>query len=346
MKRWRLSVPSLLAGLLALFGQLPLVSGAQPQVPAGVRSFVNYRGLEKMAMVTVSVSNRTASSQLQVHRDLVYGKAGLASLKLDLYVPPRIRGSLRPAVIFIHGGGWAMGDKGDCHEAETLAGYGFVTANINYRLCWLSKFPAQVEDCKAAVRYLRFHAARLGVDPARIGVWGASAGGHLAMMLGCADARAGMEGSSGPRNVSSRVQAVCSYFGPTDLAGEFANPLTLGGQIVHFFMGPFRPPQDFVKASPIAHVSRDDPPLLMVHGDSDWLVPIRHSERMLLAYRQVGVEANLLRVSNADHGFMPKDFRKPVQPSETQRMAAVAGFFNRHLRRAPRPISVALAPQQ
>ncbi|MBI4869300.1 MAG: alpha/beta hydrolase [Candidatus Wallbacteria bacterium] len=306
-------------------------AASEGDVPPLVRAFVDYRK-PTAAGRSKSIAGRPVIPGVRVDANVEYGRAGWESLKLDLYQPSRRPRRPVPAVLFIHGGGWALGDKAEGTFAGYLATRGYVVASINYRLCWLAKFPAAVEDCKAAVRWMRANARRLSVDPERIGVWGASAGGHLAMMVGCAGREAGLEGSSGTPGISSHVNAVVSYFGPADLAGEFANPLSLGGQIVRFFMGPFRPPVDFVKASPVHHVGAGDPPLLLVHGDSDWLVPIRQSEIMLDAYRAAGLQARLVRVRNADHGFMPKDVFAPVTPNSNERWQHVIGFFDRHLK--------------
>ena len=120
-------------------------------------------------------------------------------------------------MLWLHGGGWERGDKNGSSGAKFLAAAGFVTASIYYRLSGEAKFPADLEDCKCAIRYLRANAAKFDLDPDRIGVAGASSGGHLALLLGMADEKAGLEGSGGWPNVSSRVRAVVSYYGPTDL---------------------------------------------------------------------------------------------------------------------------------
>ncbi|MBI3890371.1 MAG: alpha/beta hydrolase [Candidatus Wallbacteria bacterium] len=304
---------------------------ADPSIPPLVRAFVEYRQKPAEARSKAAGTSRQWLTGVRVVRNVEYGRAGWASLRADLYFPQRRR-EKAPAVLYIHGGGWALGDRSEGEMAGYLAHYGYVVASIDYRLCWLAKFPAAVEDCKAAVRWMRANSRRLGVDPERIGVWGASAGGHLAMMVGCADASAGLEGNSGNPGISSRVRAVCSYFGPSDLAGEFANPFSLGGQIVQFFMGPFRSPRDFVAASPVSHVGPGDPPLLMLHGDRDGLVPFRQSQLMFDAYRRFGLDATLIAVRNADHGFMPKDLLAPVTPNSAQRWNIVLSFFDRHLK--------------
>ena len=148
-----------------------------------------------------------------------------------------------------------------------LADAGFVTASIFYRLSGDSPFPADIQDCKCAIRYLRANAKTYGIDPDRIGVAGASAGGHLAELVATADDKAGLEGDGGWQNVSSRVQAASAYYGVSDFtvgAREFQHHT--GKVVLKLFRGDEKEkPELYKQASPITHVSKDDPPLLLVH---------------------------------------------------------------------------------
>ncbi|MBN2000034.1 alpha/beta hydrolase, partial [candidate division KSB1 bacterium] len=147
-------------------------------------------------------------------RDVEFADINEKSLLLDLYIPAA-EGPL-PLVIWIHGGAWRAGDKNVTPAVPLLTDHGFAVASISYRFSQHAIFPAQLHDCKAAVRWLRAHANKYHLDPLRFGVWGASAGGHLAAMLGTTGDEGTLEGKVGRKRGSSRVQAVCDWFGPTD----------------------------------------------------------------------------------------------------------------------------------
>ena len=150
-----------------------------------------------------------------IHRDLVYKTVNGAVLTLDLYCPEKFSGAV-PVIIYIHGGGWRSGRKERC-PAVALVQDGYAVASIDYRLTSTAPFPAQIEDCKAAVRWLRANAAKYNLDADRIGVWGMSAGGHLAALLGTSGGVPELEGSGDNMQYSSQVQAVCDVAGPADL---------------------------------------------------------------------------------------------------------------------------------
>jgi len=269
-----------------------------------------------------------------VERDIQYGRGADIPLLLDIYRPKETPKKPMPAIVFIHGGGWRGGSKSGFKFAGELVGRGYVAASIDYRLSGVAKFPAAVEDCKCAVRWLRANAAKYNVDPNRIGVWGGSAGGHLSLMVACADAKAGLEGNGGSAGVSSRVQAACSWFGPTDLSkrrSDFEGGA--GAAVVIAFIGatPEEKPELYKQASPISYVSKDDPPILLVHGDADRLVPIAQSEAMLAELKRAGVEASLIRVKNGGHGFMPVD-AAATEPSLQEIVKRTIDFFDKHLK--------------
>lgn len=265
--------------------------------------------------------------QSHVLRDLEYARPQGRSLKLDLYRPRSVQAPL-PLVIFIHGGGWKEGDKANAVQA-VLAGYGYAVASINYRLSTEAPFPAQIEDCKAAVRWLRAHAAEYRLDPQRVGAWGNSAGGHLAALVGLSPDRKEWE-VGGHLDQSSRVQAVCDFFGPTDLTdleGGAKAParIKLVRQLIG---GPLKQNAERVRlASPLFHVVAGAPPFFIAHGLDDDLVPVRHSRKLHQALRQQQVPAEILEVAKAGHGFSPTS-----QPPQGQIYLRVLAFFNRHLK--------------
>jgi acetyl esterase/lipase len=218
---------------------------------------------------------RLSAADIEIERDVEYGKGGDTPLLLDIYRPKGRPKELLPAVMMVHGGGWRDCDKMTVPmPPRNLAARGYFVASIDYRLSGKACFPAAVEDCKCAVRWMRAHAGTYSVDPDRIGVVGASAGGHLVLMLGCADEKAGFEGTGGHPNQSSRVQAVCDFCGPTDLlTQELKPPLLI--EVEQDFIGATidQKPAAFKKASPIEYVSRENPPTLIIHGDQDDIVP-------------------------------------------------------------------------
>ena len=247
----------------------------------------------------------------RVLRDLEYVPGGHERQKLDLYLPGEVSSELRPLVIWVHGGAWMSGSKDYC-PARPLLEQGYAVASINYRLSQHALFPAQIEDCKAAVRWLRAHAGEYGLDPKRFGAWGASAGGHLAALLGTTG---DVEEFDVGENLeqSSRVQAVCDFFGPTNFAKMSAFPSEMDHDApdspeARLIGGPVQESPDEVRqADPITYVTEDDPPFLIVHGDKDPLVPHNQSELLLAALEEATVSATLYTVKDGGHG----GFRDP-----------------------------------
>ena len=224
-----------------------------------------------------------------------------------------------PLVIWVHGGGWSRGNK-DRAPTAGLTRRGFAGASIQYRLSGKASFPAQIHDCKAAVRYLRANAAKYNIDPDRIGVWGASAGGHLVSLLATSDGNKDLEGTVGDNpGVSSRVQAVCDFFGPTDLVDLTPR---MGSPAIAALMGGSAEakPDAYAAANPITHIDKTDVPFLIMHGDKDTLVPMRQSEMLEKALHAAGVPVTLFVVKGAGHGF-----------AGLAEARMVVGFFERTL---------------
>ena len=240
-----------------------------------------------------------------IDRDLVYTKIGDRELRLDLFRPDV--SSATPLVVWVHGGGWKTGSKNGT-PALPLLDRGIAVASVEYRLSGEARFPAAVEDCKAAVSFLRLNAKKYNLDPARFGAWGSSAGGHLVAMLGTIGEE---DFNTHPvtKEASSRVQAVCNWFGPSD----FLRMNDFPGKIDHdapgspeslFIGGPIQKNRDKVaRANPMTYVSSDDPPFLHLHGESDQLVPFNQSELLHAALTSAGVQSTLHRVAKGDHGF-------------------------------------------
>jgi len=259
---------------------------------------------------------------VKVLRDLPYVEGGHERNRLDLYLPEKAEGQL-PLVVWIHGGAWAMGSKEGC-PAVPLTTKGYAVASINYRLSQHAVFPAQIADCKAAIRWLRANAAKYHLDSDHIGVWGASAGGHLVAMLGTAGGVKELEGTGGNLDQSSRVQCVVDWFGPSDLltmAGSHDNP---GSPEARLIGGPVQENKEKArKASPVTYVSKDSAPFLIMHGDQDKLVPLSQSEVLAEALKKAGVETTLVVVQGNGHGG--PGFGSP----ENRKL--IVDFFAKHL---------------
>lgn len=283
-------------------------------------------------LFTLFTSNARAQKQeITVEEDIPYRKAtdGVKApdhWKLDLAMPKEGKGPF-PLVICVHGGAWRAGNR---KQTSTLmkqfAQRGFVSATISYRLVGVAKFPAQIEDCKAAVRFLRARAKKYRINPDKVGAIGFSAGGHLVSLMGVADGKAKLEGDGGNADQSSRVQAVVSFFGPTDFINKSWSEQVEKLLLVPFLGGSYKDAKKtYVKASPLTYVSKDDPPHLFFHGDKDTLVGIHHSKDMAAALKKIDVPAEVVVMEGVGHG-LPSDSKKREAVIEQ-----AIGFFTKKL---------------
>jgi len=247
----------------------------------------------------------------EIQRDLVYDTIGSRALRLDLYRPPGTTGQTLPLVIWVHGGGWHSGSK-DKTRASALVLDGFAIASVEYRLSREAQWPAQIEDVRSAVRWLRANAEDLGVDPTRFAAWGSSAGGHLVAMLGTGGDVAELDGEGrGTPNESSAVRAVVDWYGVTDLLSIQSHALPCS-TIDHnapdspegIILGCAIPdcPDRAAHASPITYVSAADPPFLLMHGTEDSAVPPLQSQVLHDALTAQGVDSTLVFLEGAGHG--------------------------------------------
>lgn len=270
---------------------------------------------------------------IEIARDITYGLVDGRELKLDI-VRPVVRAQNAPAVVFVHGGGWRAGDKASgIRFLSALAKKGYVGVTISYRLTPIAYFPAQIEDVKCAVRYLRANAASLGIDPERIGAWGPSAGGHLVSLLATSSDVEKWNVSGGWAGYSSRVSAVVDFYGPANLLTMASQPGACASSFDHaaadapegLLLGCAIPacPEKALEASPETYVSGDDPPILIMHGTADCVVPVAQSRDFDAALRRAGVDSTLVVFDGAGHGG-------PVFEAAVPR---VIEFFDRHLRR-------------
>jgi acetyl esterase/lipase len=297
---------------------------AQLSRAAGIHSAMKFIA----ACLCLATCSFAQTAGMKSHRDMVYVEGGHERHKLDLYLPEKANGPM-PLIIWVHGGGWQNGSKDGCPPLR--GGYierGYAVASINYRLSVHAVFPAQIEDCKAAIRWLRAHAKEYGLDAKRFGVWGSSAGGHLVALLGTSGEVKEFDVGA-HLDQSSRVQAVCDYYGPTDFTVFVSTPgyerhatadapeaKLIGGAVL----------ENKVKAArvnPITYISKDDPPFLIVHGDQDPTVPINQSQLLFEALKKTGVSAHFHTIHGAGHGgpgFAGQDISGMVSTFFDQRL--------------------------
>ena len=265
-----------------------------------------------------------------VERDITYSTVADASLKMDIYYPLAADGPV-PAVIYIHGGGWYTGDKTTGvgqRDIPTLVARGYLVAAINYRLAPRYKFPAQIEDVKCAIRFLRANATTYGIDQAHIGAMGSSAGGYLASLLGVTNTNATFEGSGGYAKQSSRVQAVVDMFGPADLTVTFERDKS--PHMEHVFGTADHKSQIIKRASPVTHISSDDPPFLIIHGEKDDVVLLDQSQALYKRLVSADVPVNLIIVKNCGHSLTP--IGGGIAPTRAEITNIIADFFDQYLK--------------
>jgi acetyl esterase/lipase len=273
----------------------------------------------------------------RVVRDVKFARAGDSDLLLDLYLPSS---NHRPLglIVWVHGGAWRAGSRASV-DLVGLTERGWAVASVDYRLSTTARFPAQVHDIKAAVRYLRAHAAEHGYPPERVVIAGSSAGGHLAALVGVSNGRAELEGSiGGDARASSDVQAIVSLYGASNLTSILAQSTPHGLSVrvpaLELLLGakPEATAALAQLASPVFHVDAKDPPLYMMHGDQDNQMPINQSHELEGAYQKLGLPVRLVVVHGAGHGGPA--FTTPEQ------LTSIDEFLRQQLA-LPRPASSA-----
>ncbi len=266
---------------------------------------------------------------ITIERDVPYGAAGQRPLLLDIVRPKQEPKEPMPVVVFIHGGGWSGGNKQHGLPLLTpLAEKGYFCVSVGYRLSGEAAWPAQIHDCKAAIRWLRANAKKYHINPDKIGVWGTSAGGHLALLVGLSADQKELEGQSGSPGHSSRVACVVNWFGPTELLAAWKDPTLppMVKNVLDKLVGTQAEQKHHLlkAASPLSYVSQDDPPVLTMHGTKDPIVPFSQATMLDEAMKKVGALSYLVPVENAGHGFgSPEIFKR------------VHAFFDKYLRDQP-----------
>jgi acetyl esterase/lipase len=266
-----------------------------------------------IALVLFASAVHAAPPEVTIEKNIVYGKGGDDDLKLDM-ARPKGDGPF-PLVVCIHGGAWQAGSRaGHLGTIKMLAENGYVAATVQYRLAPKHQFPAQVEDVKCAVRFLRASAKKYNLDPKHVAALGDSAGGHLSLMLGLMNPEDGMEGKGGNADQSSKVQAVVNYYGPAELAtwaptetGDNLLRLGLkrdGNGILKDWLGiSDRKAEVMKKASPLTYIDSKDAPVLTFQGTADPLVQPQQAKVLHEALKKAGVAEQLEILDKASHGW-------------------------------------------
>ena len=281
-----------------------------------------YKNIEDVPMARVidPVNVDWEKKGLEYREHVMYGSQSPRQ-HMDILAPKGAKGL--PAVIWIHGGGWNDENLTEKYRPEPelarLAKLGFVCASIEYRLAKHAPFPAQIEDCKCAVRFLRANAEQFGIDPNKIGAWGESAGGHLTALLAATAGVREFEGEGGWNDQSSEIQAAVPWYAPYDMvksigAGELCS-LLYGGD-------PDEKKDLIWASSPMKYAGGKLPPMLCMHGDMDRLVPTWQTLDFYRAARDHGNPVELVIVPGQGHGFFDGDIY----------YEAIELFFRRTLR--------------
>jgi acetyl esterase/lipase len=280
---------------------------------------------------------------VRVDKNLTFATVNGRSLVLDLYRPEKMDSAL-PVVVWIFGGAFRIDNRvAQEHAATWLTQHGFAVAVISYRLSGEALFPAQVHDCKAAVRWLRANAAAYNLDAEHIGAWGPSSGGYLSTMLGVTGGVDALEGELGNGGESSRVQAVVDFYGPSDFLkmdeerlpdGQWHYPAdSPESQLVG---APIQQvPEKVREANPITYVNGSAPPFLIIHGTEDLNVPVNQSELLFAALKEAGVGATFFKLVGAGHGgseFWGSEVQGVRLSPVPVVQAMVLAFFNQHLK--------------
>jgi acetyl esterase/lipase len=241
---------------------------------------------------------------------------------MDVYFPEA--GGPWPVLVYVHGGAWRRGDKaGAARFAPEMTARGYLVVSVNYRLYPTGRYPAMIEDVKCAIRFLRAHAGEYNLDSNRIAAVGISAGGHLAALVGTSEASTGMNVGE-YLDQSSRVQAVVAMAPVTDLTRTFPNvDIELMRQVGFV-------EDNIAQASPITHVTADDPPFLLIHGDRDEVVPVEQSQRMYDRLVETNVPAQLVIIQNGRHSLTAPD--GSARPTLAEINQIIEEFLAQHLK--------------
>jgi acetyl esterase/lipase len=283
---------------------------------------------------------------IKMEKDISYVPNGDEAQKLDLYLPEKASEKPLPLIVHIHGGGWIGGNKYPCPVALMVL-RGYAVASVEYRFSQKAIFPAQIQDCQAAIRWLRAHSKEYNFDTEHVGVIGGSAGGHLSALVGTSGGKNAFPKIGGNEEQSDRVQAVCDIYGPSDFSTvvqqaaddknvknifQFNTPKDPYSSLIGTKLDD-KPKADAV--SPVHYVTQDNPPIVILHGTHDTLVPYAQSEEFAAVLKEKGVPVWLQKLLGAGHGG--PGFGKPAVIQLTQ------NFFDKYLKGAD--VQITLVPE-
>ncbi|MBE7494532.1 MAG: alpha/beta hydrolase fold domain-containing protein [Verrucomicrobiaceae bacterium] len=298
---------------------------------------------QRLRQDTKSPPQRRLPENVEARLDIPYADTENPRQRLDLYLPKeRQGGKALPVVVFIHGGGWKAGDKsgGIGNVGRFVSSGHYAGVSVGYRLTNEARWPAQIHDCKAAIRWIKAQAKELGLDATKIAVWGSSAGGHLVSFLGTSGDVKELEGTLGKHtDQDSKVTCVINFFGPENFltmvsqestvdrtTPDYPEALLLGGRVQD-------KPEAAKEASPVTHVSAGDAPVLTAHGTKDPLVPYAQAVELDAALKKAGVESLLIEMTNGGHGFRSPELDMRIEK-----------YLDKHLRGIAAEISTAPIP--
>ena len=304
----------------------------------------------KLILLTLALLTTSLLAQLpagiKLEKDIAYIEGGDEAQKLDIYLPETPSDKPLPLIVHIHGGGWRAGSKFPC-PVSAMVVKGYAVASVEYRFSQKANFPAQIQDCQAAIRWLRAHAKQYNFDTDHLGAVGGSAGGHLSALVGTSGGKKAFPAIGGHLDQSDRVQAVIDIYGPADFstvvqqAAEDKNVKN-----IFAFNTPSDPYSSLIgtklddkpkadAVSPVYYVSKDSPPFLILHGTHDTLVPYAQSVQLEAALKAQGVPVWLQTLPGSGHGGPA--FGKPAI------IQLMQAFFDKHLKGAP--VEIQLVPE-
>lgn len=292
----------------------------------GIAATALWIALLQHAVGATAVGQLDVPANVLFEKNIVYSKPGGESLELDMARPKDAKGLL-PAIVCIHGGGFRAGARQHHDQlCLQLAERGYVAVTVTYRLAPKHPFPAAVHDVKAAVRWLRANAAKYGIDPDRIGAMGDSAGGHLALFLGVTgDVKSFDAFDGGSSSQSSRIRCVVDFYGPSDLTKSYGKSVDAAQVLPPFLGGDLTTAhQRHIEASPLYWVTPHAVPTLAIHGTKDPHVAHEQAQWLVDRLRAADVEAELLTLEGAGHGFKGDDAKRAQE--------AMFAFFDKHLK--------------
>jgi acetyl esterase/lipase len=281
-----------------------------------------------------------------MEKDISYIPNGDGAQKLDLYLPEKAADKPLPLVVHIHGGGWVGGSKYPCAVAPMVL-RGYAVASVEYRFSQKAIFPAQIQDCQAAIRWLRAHAKEYNLDAEHVGVVGGSAGGHLSSLVGTSGGKNAFPKIGGNEEQSERVQAVCDIFGPSDFSTVVQQAADdKNAKNIFQFNTPADPYSSLIgtklddkakadAVSPVHYVSKDNPPFVILHGTHDTLVPYAQSEEFAAVLKDKGVAVWLQKLPGSGHGGPAFNKTAVIQ--------LMQNFFDKYLKGAD--VQIMLVPE-